>query len=138
MNLFITDLRLLRRSGVSEGVPQALPHAMVEAAMIGGLVDGMPFILDDDGAYDLDLNRFFRACPTMGYARCTASKPTRATSSRGCASSRSVRAARRCGRQVARMWPPIMRCAGSRRFRTASRPRPGTAISRLLKNSIAG
>ena len=66
MNLFITDLRLLRRSGVSEGVPQALPHAMVEAAMMGGLVDGMPFILDDDGAYDLDLNRFFRACPTMG------------------------------------------------------------------------
>jgi len=50
------------RSGVSEGVPQA----MVEAAMMGGLVDGMPFILDDDGAYDLDLNRFFRACPTMG------------------------------------------------------------------------
>ena len=66
MNLFITDLRLLRRSGVSEGVPQALPQAMVEAAMMGGLVDGMPFILDDDGAYDLDLNRFFRACPTMG------------------------------------------------------------------------
>ena len=66
MNLFITDLRLLRRSGVSEGVPQALPHAMVEAAMMGGLVDGMPFILDDDGAYDLDLNRFFRVCPTMG------------------------------------------------------------------------
>jgi len=66
MNLFITDLRLLRRSGVSEGVPQALPQAMVEAAMMGGLVDGMPFILDDDGAYDLDLNRFFRVCPTMG------------------------------------------------------------------------
>ena len=66
MNLFITDLRLLRRSGVSEGVPQALPQAMVEAAMMGGLVDGMPFILDYHGAYDLDLNRFFRACPTMG------------------------------------------------------------------------
>src|SRR5271169_1785205 len=26
----------------------------------------MPFILDDDGSYDPDLNRFFRACPTMG------------------------------------------------------------------------
>jgi site-specific recombinase XerD len=26
----------------------------------------MPFILDDDGAYDINLNRFFRACPTMG------------------------------------------------------------------------
>jgi hypothetical protein len=31
-----------------------------------GLVDGMPFILGDDGSYDHDLNRFFRACPTMG------------------------------------------------------------------------
>jgi site-specific recombinase XerD len=28
--------------------------------------EGMPFILDDDGSYDPDLNRFFRACPTMG------------------------------------------------------------------------
>ena len=34
MNLFITDLRLLRRSGVSADVLQALPHAMVEAAMM--------------------------------------------------------------------------------------------------------
>jgi len=66
MNLFITDLRLLRCSGVSGGVPAALPPAMIEAAMAGGLVDGMPFILDDDGAYDINLNRFFRACPTMG------------------------------------------------------------------------
>ena len=31
-----------------------------------GLVDGMPFILGDDGSYDQNLNRFFRACPTMG------------------------------------------------------------------------
>src|SRR2546422_3572368 len=62
MNLFITDLRLLRCSGVSA----TLPPVMIEAAMPGGPVDGMPFILDDDGAYDIDLNRFFRACPTMG------------------------------------------------------------------------
>jgi hypothetical protein len=66
MNLFITDLRLLRCSGVSGGDRPALPPAMMEAAMAGGLVDGMPFILDDDGAYDINLNRFFRACPTMG------------------------------------------------------------------------
>jgi hypothetical protein len=66
MNLFITDLRLLRCSGVSGGDCPALPPAMIEAAMAGGLVDGMPFILDDDGAYDINLNRFFRACPTMG------------------------------------------------------------------------
>ena len=26
----------------------------------------MPFILDVNGNYDHDLNRFFRACPTMG------------------------------------------------------------------------
>ena len=26
----------------------------------------MPFILGDDGSYDHNLNRFFRACPTMG------------------------------------------------------------------------
>jgi hypothetical protein len=64
MNLFITDLRLLRLSGVSGGVIHAMPHETVEAAMMGGVVDGMPFVLD--GAYDLDLNRFFRACPTMG------------------------------------------------------------------------
>ncbi|MER9647963.1 site-specific integrase [Mesorhizobium sp. M0199] len=36
---------------------------MVERA---GLIDGMPFILADDGSYDRDLNRFFRACPGMG------------------------------------------------------------------------
>ncbi len=31
-----------------------------------GLVAGIPFILADDGTYDLDLNRFFRECPSMG------------------------------------------------------------------------
>ncbi|WP_247784745.1 tyrosine-type recombinase/integrase [Bradyrhizobium sp. 170] len=30
------------------------------------MIDGMPFILMDDGSYDLHLNRFFRACPGMG------------------------------------------------------------------------
>jgi site-specific recombinase XerD len=30
------------------------------------LVEGIPFILGDDGTYDLDLNRFFRECPSMG------------------------------------------------------------------------
>ena len=29
-------------------------------------MDGMPFILGRGGTYDHDLNRFFRACPTMG------------------------------------------------------------------------
>ena len=31
-----------------------------------GLMDGMPFLLDRDGSYLHDVNRFFRACPTMG------------------------------------------------------------------------
>jgi hypothetical protein len=61
MNLFITDLRLLRCPGASGGDRAALPRAMIEAAMAGGLVDGMPFTLEDDGAYDINLNRFFRA-----------------------------------------------------------------------------
>jgi site-specific recombinase XerD len=30
------------------------------------LVDGIPFVLGDDGTYDFQLNRFFRECPTMG------------------------------------------------------------------------
>ena len=30
------------------------------------LVDGTPFILGDDGSYDLQLNRFFRECPSIG------------------------------------------------------------------------
>ena len=29
-------------------------------------MDGMPFFLDRDGSYMHELNRFFRACPTMG------------------------------------------------------------------------
>lgn len=30
------------------------------------LVDGTPFIVGDDGSYDLQLNRFFRECPSIG------------------------------------------------------------------------
>jgi site-specific recombinase XerD len=38
----------------------------LDTAERAGLIDDMPFILMDDGSYDLDLNRFFRACPAMG------------------------------------------------------------------------
>ncbi|WP_245331644.1 hypothetical protein [Bradyrhizobium sp. NAS80.1] len=38
----------------------------LDVAERAGLIDGMPFILMDDGSYDLNLNRFFRACPGMG------------------------------------------------------------------------
>lgn len=44
----------------------ALSAAEIEGAKTLGLVDGTPFILGDDGSYDYDLNRFFRACPTLG------------------------------------------------------------------------
>ena len=44
----------------------ALSAVEIEGAESLGLVDGMPFILRDDGSYDHELNRFFRACPTMG------------------------------------------------------------------------
>ena len=36
------------------------------SGMFPGLVNGIPFILRDDGAYDIQLNRFFRECPSMG------------------------------------------------------------------------
>jgi site-specific recombinase XerD len=47
----------------------ALPDPMgesVNAMEFPELVDGIPFILGDDGSYDADLNRFFRECPSMG------------------------------------------------------------------------
>ncbi|MER8472806.1 site-specific integrase [Mesorhizobium sp. M1328] len=66
MQLYFTDLGAVSRPlsindltlGIAPGV-----HDVVERA---GLIDGMPFILADDGSYDRDLNRFFRACPGMG------------------------------------------------------------------------
>ncbi|WP_245331108.1 tyrosine-type recombinase/integrase [Mesorhizobium sophorae] len=38
----------------------------LDIAERAGLIDGMPFILMDDGSYDPNLNRFFRACPGVG------------------------------------------------------------------------
>lgn len=69
MQLYFTDLGALSRplplddpaTNPAPGAPGAL-----DAAERAGLIDGMPFILMDDGSYDLDLNRFFRACPAMG------------------------------------------------------------------------
>lgn len=49
-----------------DGVVHALSTAEIEAAESSGLVDGIPFILGADGRYDHHLNRFFRACPTIG------------------------------------------------------------------------
>lgn len=64
--LFFTDLSALPKSVTAGGVTHALSQDEIDAAAHVGLVDGMPFILGPDGSYDHDLNRFFRACPTMG------------------------------------------------------------------------
>jgi site-specific recombinase XerD len=64
--LFFTDIFALRGSTMVDGTPFALSAAVITAAESAGLVDDMPFILGDDGVYQHDLNRFFRACPTMG------------------------------------------------------------------------
>jgi site-specific recombinase XerD len=64
--LFFTDLSALQQPVTVNGVAHALSADAVKAAETLGLVDGMPFILGDDGSYDHDLNRFFRACPTLG------------------------------------------------------------------------
>src|SRR6266852_5410669 len=64
--LYFTDLAALRRPAIVDGVTQELLVETAAAAEATGLSDGMPFILDECGGYDVDLNRFFRACPTMG------------------------------------------------------------------------
>jgi len=64
--LYFTDLRALRRPAIVDSVSLELPFEIIATAATFGLIDGMPFILGDDGSYDHDLNRFFRACPTMG------------------------------------------------------------------------
>jgi len=64
--LFFTDLSALFRSATVDGVTHQLSAAQIAAAGNIGLVDGMPFILGPDGTYDHQLNRFLRACPTMG------------------------------------------------------------------------
>ena len=64
--LFITDMGALRRPLPTDGALYELPAGMIDAVERTGLTDGMPFILGDEGTYDVDLNRFFRACPTMG------------------------------------------------------------------------
>jgi Phage integrase, N-terminal SAM-like domain len=64
--IFFTDLAALRRPLAIDGGIHDLPAVALMAARASGLSDGMPFILGEEGGYDQDLNRFFRACPTMG------------------------------------------------------------------------
>lgn len=64
--LYFTDLAALREPATFDGMCyQPLLSASVPADTVG-VIDGMPFILGDDGSYDHHLNRFFRECPTMG------------------------------------------------------------------------
>ena len=64
--LYFTDGSALRAPVSVEGVPVDLSVSLTEAAGRIGLMDGMPFFLDRDGSYLHEVNRFFRACPTMG------------------------------------------------------------------------
>jgi site-specific recombinase XerD len=64
--LCFTDLSSFSRTAKRDGLPLALTAEEQAGAAFLGLVDGMPFILGDDGSYDHHLNRFFRACPTLG------------------------------------------------------------------------
>jgi site-specific recombinase XerD len=64
--LYFTDGSSLRAPVSVEGVPVDLSVSLTEAAGRIGVMDGMPFFLDRDGSYLHGINRFFRACPTMG------------------------------------------------------------------------
>ncbi|MGW9642431.1 tyrosine-type recombinase/integrase [Streptomyces albidoflavus] len=60
MEVFFTQRCLLQgeSSGTCTNLVEVLDREPVR--------EGMPFILDADGSYDVDLNRFFRALPTLG------------------------------------------------------------------------
>jgi len=64
--LFFTDPASLHRTATIDGVVHGLTAEEIAAAETLGLVEGMPFVLRDDGGYDHQLNRFLRSCPTMG------------------------------------------------------------------------
>jgi site-specific recombinase XerD len=64
--LCFTDLSSLSKTAKRDDLPLALTAEEQVGAAALGLVDGMPFILGDDGSYDHHLNHFFRACPTLG------------------------------------------------------------------------
>jgi hypothetical protein len=90
------------------------------------LVDGTPFILGDDGSYDLRLNRFFRECPSVSGPP-TASGRMPATSLPGFAFSPNAAGARVCGRPIVRMSSPITVPAAWSPARARLPVRPGIA-----------
>ena len=64
--IFFTDLSCLHRTAAIDGVVHGLSAVEIAAAGKCGLIDGVPFILRDDGSYDHQLNHFLRSCPSMG------------------------------------------------------------------------
>lgn len=60
MRLFITDLDVV--AGLGEGPAGHCPQEVLARTGVRAL---MPFVLGADGGYDLRLNRYFRALPTM-------------------------------------------------------------------------
>lgn len=65
MQIYFTDTRLLAPPLTIGGETYSQPTSALENTTTADLVDGIPFILDDDGSYDIVLNRFFRECPSM-------------------------------------------------------------------------
>ncbi|CEJ11280.1 Tyrosine recombinase XerC [bacterium YEK0313] len=66
MHLYFTNLDAISRPLFRADLAVSLAPGALDVVERAGLIDGMPFILMDDGSYDLNLNRFFRACPGMG------------------------------------------------------------------------
>jgi site-specific recombinase XerD len=64
--LHFTDVSLAGLAALPDGLGGQFSSVAVDPGDRPELVDGTPFILDDDGSYDLQLNRFFRECPTIG------------------------------------------------------------------------
>jgi hypothetical protein len=130
--LYFTDLRALRRPAIVDSVSHELPFEIIATPATFGLVDGMPFILGDDGSYDHDLNRFFRACPTMGLR----SLPMPAILSSGCVSLPNGARANQSGQRIATTLLPSMkhvvcRLRDSEDHRNGSRRRKSPAGKHL-------
>ena len=64
--LHFTDVFVVANPVRPGGTGGQFWSAAVDTAGRPELVDGTPVILDDDGSYDLELNRVLRECPILG------------------------------------------------------------------------
>lgn len=136
--IFFTELAALCRPVLVDDVVRHLPVPAVAAVEASGASDGMPFILDNHGRYDQDLNRFFRACPTMGVR----SRNSLRAYGRDLVVWMRFLSERRQGKTI---WQvdredvaASMRHAVDWSRSTGSPPRPGTAQWRRWRSSMAG